>query len=289
MARRLSSVSGERVHIRDFDCMTEFIDFCIQPPPSKQRGQSARGGSSWSGTATFEDAVELARNGWAAGGEMIAEYTKEILPSIMSRVALPEIIHDYSGGSTIDMGRFMEGDPECFYIEHDSEITREVNQNQGKIIKIVVNLAVSAGISENLITARGSAVVALIDALEATGKRVELWAVCAIRYGGNQYETQIIVKRPNEPLNIDALAFTLAHPSMLRRMWFAQLENEKDGSSFGAYGNYGYPADTIIDGEIKLGKMYSSDPQWNSREACMKWVLKILEEQGVELREVNTV
>jgi hypothetical protein len=42
-------------------------------------------------------------------------------------------------------------------------------------------------------------------------------------------EARVVVKRAGEPLQLDALTFALAHPAMLRRLFFGVWETAPKG------------------------------------------------------------
>jgi hypothetical protein len=99
------------------------------------------------------------------------------------------------------------------------------------IVRIGFETVVSAGEQVDSIMRRGAAIGALIDALESHNIRCEVTAVardCKCYAMGDEtagyvlFET--IIKAAEAPLDLDRLAFAVAHPSMLRRITFAVLE-----------------------------------------------------------------
>lgn len=97
--------------------------------------------------------------------------------------------------------------------------------NSKPIVRIAVNVVCSAFVEPQDIINRGAAVVALIDKIQSEGQRVELIAFCHIEgYRNDRYLMSVTVKRPEEPIDMDRVAFALAHPSMLRRCFFRAIE-----------------------------------------------------------------
>jgi len=97
--------------------------------------------------------------------------------------------------------------------------------NSKPIVRIAVNVVCSAWVEPQDIINRGAAVVALIDKIQSEGQRVELIAFCHIEGRRNdRLIMAVTVKRPEEPIDMDRVAFALAHPSMLRRCFFRVVE-----------------------------------------------------------------
>jgi hypothetical protein len=121
----------------------------------------------------------------------------------------------------------------------------------GKIVRLVVQGSTSAAIPAAQIVARGALIVALVDCLEAAGRSVEVSVSFAVSHDGDRSETVFCAKRAGEPVEIDRLAFVLAHPSMQRRLAFACWESDapyivKAGLS------YGYVSDAADRGDLYI-------------------------------------
>jgi len=231
---------------------------------------------SWAGTATFEDAVKLAVNGWPEGREQASKFISRL--NISGRVIRPEIVYDVTGEGGVDISRYLVGDPECVMDFAESEQTHSMNN--GPIVQIVYNISASCGIDPSRMMRRGAATMALVDALESAGKRVELTVVDQNDY----YEWRATVKHTDAALQIDQLAFALVNPAMLRRIAFSITGQcgrrgwQAAQSGYGRVANYPY-------GDIFLPGMTSSDPAWNTDESATAWILRLLAEQGVELED----
>jgi len=97
--------------------------------------------------------------------------------------------------------------------------------NSRPIVRIAVNVVCSSWVEPEDIINRGAAVVALIDKIQSEGQRVELVVFCHIESRRNdRIIMAVTVKRPEEPIDMDRVAFALAHPSMLRRCFFRVVE-----------------------------------------------------------------
>jgi hypothetical protein len=145
-----------------------------------------------------------------------------VSPVVSSLVAArAESIGYDVAGDYVDVGRFLSGEPECFGV-------RVCDESQAKpVIRINVNTAVSASVSASAIFGRGAAILAAIDVIEATGSRVEVWAVNGnVNNKGNHvHETYALIKSASQPLDIDRLAFAFCHQASHRRLAFSVFEH----------------------------------------------------------------
>jgi hypothetical protein len=99
----------------------------------------------------------------------------------------------------------------------------------------------------------------------------------------------VTVKKFDEPLDLPKIAYTLAHPSVLRVHHFAFMEtmprNIREGMS--VPGSYGMCSDVPDDkrGDIYLNYMQYGNDQWTSPRKAVEWVKKELTAFGVTMHE----
>jgi hypothetical protein len=300
MATNPNPWNGSRV---EFESFSEFLDFVAEDQPGMldKSYQASRkthgdgefkmyGGAKWFGSATFEEALNYARTGWSEGTKKLEAFRAPLIEKLMPVILKPEIQYDVVGTGGLDMGRVMSGQPDPFMEWVDSETP--VFGSGRQLVRVVLNLAASSVVDAKSIIARGAAAAALVDTLEAAGRRVSVVvaeAVTGYRMSG-ALTSLILVKRPDAPLSIDTLTFALAHPSMLRRLIFSLQERHPDQSirsAFGVPGSYGHPADLSGEerGDIYFGAMRGYDPNFDTPESTRKWVLETLKQQGVLLDE----
>lgn len=194
-----------------------------------------------SGTPTFEAATALATAGWPEGRAKMAALMDRAKAATQTR---PERTATYDVAGAYPMPAFAAaGEPACMVDFRDDQARR-----QTPVVGILYNIGASGGIPPETIMARGAAILAEVDALEAAGLRCEI-TLCA--YVTDQHEkgkphsqshrTDCRVKEADQPMDIDRLAFALAHPSMLRRLVFALREAHEFGKAIGD--GYGYSTD----------------------------------------------
>lgn len=236
----------------------------------------------WKG-CTLADAHKMAAEGWVEGAEKARKFTDLLTNAIGGLIDRIEINYDVEGHA-IDIGRFVQNEPEC-WMRFDVE---KVQQPAVKYIRIVVNGTASAGVDADTIMGRGSCVAALVELLEFAGNRCEVVLALSTR---SQYNMCVLttVKQFDEPLDMPKIAYTLAHPSVLRVHHFSFMETMpgriRQGMS--VPGGYGMCCDVPQEkrGDIYLNFMQWGDSQWTSPEKAIAWVKKELKEFGVTMHE----
>jgi hypothetical protein len=226
---------------------------------------------NWAGkdAVTWEAAQKLALVGWNSGRSAITALSDKL--NITSRIARQEIVFDVTGEAGFDVGRMFSGEPECMMDWRDSE---ELAENPGKqSIHIIVNVTFSGGINESIIRARGAAIMALIEALDMSGKIVSVDCIFAEGHKGGQ-GVYIPIKKAGDMLQRDLICFAVAHPSFSRRFGHAIT---KTGISPGT------PAGIQKECDIYIPEAFITAEQWKSEASCLKWITEKLAEYGVTL------
>jgi len=189
----------------------------------------------WHGTDNLQEAVNLAREGWTHGRKTVEDILGR-LESSLQQVAqdmVMETTHDVVGAYP-DMGRFMEGEPECMV-----QFLPETDTTSGQVTRLLIDNGACAKYSADWMTRRAGAVTALVQALTMVGKSVEVWVASPVEIGGKIHDTVVCVHQAGQPLSVDAIAFCLGHPAMLRRMMFECRADRTMGHASGMGGTYG--------------------------------------------------
>lgn len=269
-----------------WNSLSEFADYCEGESVmanGRRLSQKAHGG--WHGTASFDEAKAIAFN-WAEGVERIERVKARL--SVKSQRTRKKIVAREAGPGVLSMGKFVAGHPQPYMnLEDDTRVAK----GRGKVVKVVVNITASAVVDTEVIERRGAAMLAMLAAMEQAGKRVELTIVSAVtgtgRSSRSRSEMVVKVKSAQQKLNLNSVAFAVAHPSMLRRFMFAAQERQDEAyrNRFKVGGGYGRPTEyEVSDGTIYLGMMMGFEPQWDSEESASAWVRDTLAAQGINLR-----
>lgn len=236
---------------REFASVYDALE-CAERPDSDEvlGGRTSRDASRdrWAGgtlePCSYEQAIEFARNGYPSGTATLRQRLDTLPPSIRPNLR-PTPIWGVSG-STVDMGRYLAGEPENMI---DTARTRR----QSLVLRIAIERAVSSNVPPADIEATGASVLAVIERLRTAGIAAELWATFTIRAKRSEdiYQARVKIQDASRPIDLDVLAFWIMHPAALRRISFAIEEQEarKVRKDFQFYigGSYGTPI-TLNDG-----------------------------------------
>lgn len=240
------SNTAERVQCYMGDSLAETVRWIAETPRrwSYKHSETNRPERKWDLNVGYDGALRLAREGWADGvkelfGQLTAHFPQQFEKEPPWRFDV--------AGQLPDVPRFLRGQP-------DHMLTRGRAKGAKPIVHIVINTVCSAYTNDRQFVNYGAAICAMIDQIEAGGKRVELdvAAVFGSLNGGNTAVLGWKVKRAGDPVDLADIAFALAHPAAFRRIQFGMVERTP-GSWQTA--DYGYCASLTP----KLAKLFDAD------------------------------
>lgn len=245
----------------EFDSLTALAAYVANMPTGKS-SHKHNTMPSWTFGVDFDAAVKLAQHGWPEG----AAEAKRLLDT----VAVPPITDYHSTttndvtGSYVDVGEYVQGTPECM-------VNFQEDKRNVRFVRIIVGGFFSAFIEDSIIMARGVCIAAIIDALESRGIRCEVEHRITINEG--LWTAATTIKRYTDPLNLDTIAFALAHPAMYRRLNFAVQELESEDMQrkyrLADYGAYGHKAQITEPGALIFQSLFMSD-DWSIENAAKR-------------------
>ncbi len=207
--------------------------------------------NNWSG-ATWEEALDLAKNGWPEAVTMLDHKLEMVKSSIPSKREIMTVDYAAVGPGTLDMGRYIQGHPEAWTVWHPEE-TDETTVGT-RIVPIHFAISASAVISKEALFEKGALICVLVDVLEREGNRVELTLDASTARNAVSIQTQ--VKKASEPLDLDRVVFAIAHAACLRRLAFSIWE-QTDRDTLRTIGimphrGYGIPSFKKVPGAINI-------------------------------------
>lgn len=215
-------------HVYTFESLGEFLTAVDVPKPHNVASDTAWSHyyTDWCG-GTREEAFDKARNGWAEGRANMVEAMAKARPA----VSLPPAFTMDVAGAYPDPAAAAAGAPDCM-VSFDP-----VEARHKPIVRIAVNVWASSAYEPHEFTNYGAAVLSYVDAIEGAGFRIELTMLCHCkmdsgRNNGHTYSGRVILKRAEEPVDIDRLTYCLTHPSMLRRLWFTHMQVAPEAAGF---------------------------------------------------------
>lgn len=239
--------------------------------------RTGRDEDEFSGTPTFEKALDLVEHGWPEG-------RKNIMAAMSAAQASPTFTRILSmdvGGSYPIPALAAAGDP-CSMVALDA-----VEDRVRPIVRLVVQRAGSAAYSVEAFTNYGAAVLSYVEGLEGAGFRCEIVVAFCSDFGtdGDQLIT-VTVKRAEEPIEPDRMAYVMTHPSMFRRICFSVYESTEGLANLLNRHAYGYSrnpkAEEVEPGQIivpGINNLKPSDPALRTPQACIEKIGPMIEAQ----------
>lgn len=275
MRRRRTSTATAKTKTVRFDSFDAFLTQASVVPSQQDSGSSRTStDANWAGTKTFEEAKSLAVAGWAEGAAEALTMRASIDAAVREIVCARQAAYAYDlTGDSVDVGRFLSGEPECFVTQTDNG-----ESSNGRVVRLVANLAASGSVSSKSLFARGAVILAAVDIIEACGHRVELHIAHGSRNSVENFQQFTLIKSASQPLDVDRLAFCLCHAACLRRLAFSVMEQhgQMPNSSWPAGVNFG--EDAIVTSEAYRG--YDFSPK-----ELLTEIAALCEKCGVEIPE----
>ena len=206
----------------EFETLHKFLSYIQTAPVNTHvfdrdpRASHKRSDNRWSGTESFEEAVELCLKGWSQGFEKFVRMKKRIDEKLLETIIKPRQVADFVG-YTPSVPNYLQGNPLSMWNRAEVCIPTFIN--------IYMNISYSSGTNRDKIFNRGVIALSLVDALQDRGYSVRLKTFeCATVDDEEMIISFYNLKGDGEKLNIKKTYFPLCHPSFLRRLIFQLAE-----------------------------------------------------------------
>lgn len=113
------------------------------------------------------------------------------------------------------------------------------NTRRKPVVDIYVEATIYDGINEQKLAQKCAALANAIAAVELTGYRVNLYAVCACENSSNQCGVCVNLKQADAPLNLLNIAFPLTNKAFCRAVFLRWVDVNVAHSTHTACSNYG--------------------------------------------------
>jgi hypothetical protein len=154
-------------------------------------------------------------------------------------------------------------------------MTRETQPRRS--VTIGVNLSVSCRQPAEHLLWRGAAAAALADILTQRGLNVEIvafWTIGNMSSGSRMVVSRYVVKRPDMPMDVGAVAVALAEIAFARLVALYGLARHMDGVLDDCLGH----VETLPQAD-RVGIDFLAETNINSRDAAEGWLLRATERQ----------
>lgn len=213
------------------DTWGDFVTYCEGPVASHSEDYRASRTTprrrDWDMNLGYEKSIDLARQGWSEMRSEIEAMANEV-SSRIGNVEVDTFVPTFDVcGVAVDVGRMMSGEYECMIQPELRKVPRDTS-----VVTIVIDMFTSASVSAQTYLKRGAAVLALLEIIRQMGVPAEVWLtldMASETIPDNEKETgfgmhAIPLVKSDQPIDIDALAFGLAHPATFRRLGFSAHE-----------------------------------------------------------------
>lgn len=176
-------------------------------------------------TKSLADAVKFADEGWQDARPQIDAVLAKVQEQVGERFSQVTRVQIGLAGGGVHMGRYLAGRPDCMV-----GFRRQPSTRHGRMVRVVYDFGANGSTDANEMLKRGAIVAVLIDTLATLGLSVELVGETTVKVGDKGTHTTLVTLHDaREQLDINALAYAVAHPSMLRRLTFAVREMSQFG------------------------------------------------------------
>lgn len=194
-------------------------------------------GSTFNVAENYDEHGQFMRSGWKDGEKLYNDERRAAnIEAPAPRAEEFTTIYDVSGDS-VDVGRFLDGAPECMM-----DYVLEEKQGTGTVIEIAFPAAFLGNVRRTSAARYGVALASVIDALESQGYRVRLTGCATSWVSGLERHTEagnlitvFPIKDASEPLDISRIVRVCVYADFFRRTIFGFREvayNEHTGRIF---------------------------------------------------------
>lgn len=215
---------GTRTDIVEFDNLMDFWKYISETQTNSAFSwrsdltDSMKTGSSkldFTKTNTFEEAVELLKNGWS---EMAAKINHQLNVKKLTAGTMMQQRNKLSvEGFQAVVPMYLNNQPNAMF-------SRKMVPVKQKVVTLVKNIGYSGYVSADTIIEESVKCLRIVNKIEQSGIRVNLDIVDGTNESSLELITRIRLKSAGERMNVSKMAFPLVHPSMLRRLYFRMTE-----------------------------------------------------------------
>lgn len=209
---------NKNIEVVEYNSLGEFYKYICDTPFNESfrwaKHSSVEGAESFTKTKSFEEAVDLFKNGWEDMASKLTQKLKVIQNEIVPNVK-QKSVYD-SAGFQCSVPRYLQGIP-------TSMINKKNVPVKQKVITVNKSIDYTGGVETDKMIEESIKALQIIKKLESQGLRVNLNIILGT-FNEIGIVIKVRIKNANERLNISKLAFPLVHPSMLRRLFFRFIE-----------------------------------------------------------------
>ncbi|MFC5753009.1 DUF7192 family protein [Actinomadura rugatobispora] len=277
---------GDTVHaLHPMWSWQEFVDRA-RAPDTIENGDGRHCLDAWAG-ATWDEALRLARDGWTTVLPEVHAEVAELRERVENDVLTTALVPAWDvTGSEVDVGAYLSGEPECMVDAVPQRISA-----RGRVVTFLVPAGYVNTTPHSAVHNRGVALAALCSSITASGHSVEIWSgFCPYVSRTDRFASVARIISTAEPLDMGRLMFVMAHPALLRRLWFAVWDSAAPPVARRMYdARYGQPPNGCFPEDLPEGVtdpyilpyLSPDDPQWETADSALSWCREMFTSLGL--------
>jgi hypothetical protein len=210
---------------------------------SSQRNETQKkdsGREAWAGTYTYNEAMDVLRNGYH---EPLEKMKKAILSiGQKDNYQKPRTYNDFVGFAP-NVPNYLRNVPETM-------IRRDRITPKTKTIHLLYSFCGASKTKPEQLITGGINFISLVNSLEKQGYRVKIDVIFTTVTGETVASFITNLKQYDQQTNLLKLAFPLVHPAMLRRLSFKWLETVPELKDRNYIDGYGTPLNFVMNDDI---------------------------------------
>jgi len=234
------------------------------------------------GTKNFNEALELLKYGDEKLYEKVKEERAKIkIDNLLGKASNKRVYFNNVCGYIPNVPNYLIGSPL-------SMIDMKKVESSQRIVNIFLNIRVCGGVDANDVIKIGTKYLSVIDLIEKSGYRCNLYSGVANASGYTDRHSCLMtrIKTDREPLNIKKICFAVANPSMQRRIKFRWQEVNDDSHDF-SHDGYGGPENQSYIEELlerELGEKFIIwNYESNNKSKPIEEIVKDLKNYGINI------
>lgn len=170
------------------------------------------------GAKDLNGIIDVARKGLPKDGVQAIDIAEDKVRQIDKDLISQQFQFEYAiEGGDVDVARYLSGEPENMVNYFLADDVRSQ-----PVVTLVIEVGVPCGVSQATVREHGYALMSLVEAIERTGLRAEIWA----DHFSHSFDARttarqsILLKEAGDPFDAGMFMFVLTHDGMCRGLGF---------------------------------------------------------------------
>lgn len=271
-AVKVNSRRAMRFHVEHFDSAQEVARTCATRQITSDRFDDMRKRhiDSWFGVKSYDEALELLRNGYQPTVDAMGGVFKASRNGVAKRITFQNEIQGFAPVVPLAL----KGVPNCM-------VNMTMKPIKAKVIDVYYDMTASCSMKSSDIIKAGQALLGTIVELEKQGYRFNIYAVQSYSDEVSCDMLAVKVKSSGQPLDLKRISFPLTHTAFFRVIGFDWYSKVPGGKHRAGYGH-------ALGHEINNSELQESAKQLFGKSAVYFSAANIIGKDKESIKEVLT-